>query len=111
VESRDDGWLLAIADNGIGIPEAALHRIFELGARLHTREEYAGSGIGLALCKRIVERHGGKIWAASEGRGSTFYILLPRVSPTSLPVSDNLRAQADTSKSGDDGRLHERVAD
>ena len=111
VESRDDAWLLAIADNGIGIPERALHRIFELGARLHTREEYAGSGIGLALCKRIVERHGGKIWAASEGRGSTFYVLLPRVSPTSLPVSGNLRAQADTSKGGDDGRLRERVAD
>ena len=111
VESRDDAWLLAIADNGIGIPERALHRIFELGARLHTREEYAGSGIGLALCKRIVERHGGKIWAASAGRGSTFYVLLPRVSPTSLPVSDNLGAQADTSKRGDDGRLHERVAD
>jgi len=111
VESRDEAWLLAIADNGIGIPDRALHRIFELGARLHTREEYAGSGIGLALCKRIVERHGGKIWAASEGRGSTFYVLLPRVSPTSLPVSDSLRAQADTSKSGDDGRLHERVAD
>ena len=111
VESRDDAWLLAIADNGIGIPERALHRIFELGARLHTREEYAGSGIGLALCKRIVERHGGKIWAASEGRGSTFYVLLPRVSPTSLSVSSNLRAQADTSKGDDDGRLRERVAD
>jgi light-regulated signal transduction histidine kinase (bacteriophytochrome) len=111
VESRDDAWLLAIADNGIGIPERALHRIFELGARLHTREEYAGSGIGLALCKRIVERHGGKIWAASEGRGSTFYVLLPRVSPTSLPVSSNLRSQADSSKGGDDGRLRERVAD
>jgi signal transduction histidine kinase len=111
VESRDDAWLLAIADNGIGIPERALHRIFELGARLHTREEYAGSGIGLALCKRIVERHGGRIWAASEGRGSTFYVLLPRVSPTSLPVSGNLRAQTDTPKGGDDGRLRERVAD
>lgn len=111
VESRDDAWLLAIADNGIGIPQRALHRIFELGARLHTREEYAGSGIGLALCKRIVERHGGKIWAASEGRGSTFYVLLPRVSPTSLSVSGNLRAQADTSKGDDDGRLRERVAD
>jgi signal transduction histidine kinase len=112
VESREDAWLVAVADNGIGIPERALHRIFELGARLHTREEYAGSGIGLALCKRIVEAHGGRIWAASEGRGSTFYMLLPRVSPNSSPVSDNLKAaQADTSKGGDDGRLRERVAD
>ena len=112
VESRDDAWLLAVADNGIGIPERALHRIFELGKRLHTREEYAGSGIGLALCKRIVETHGGRIWAASEGRGSTFYVLLPRVSPNSSPVSGNLKAaQTDTSKGGDDGRLRERVAD
>ena len=92
VESRDDAWLLAVADNGIGIPERALHRIFELGARLHTREEYSGTGIGLALCKRIVEAHGGRIWAASEGRGSTFYVLLPRVSPNSSPVSGNLKA-------------------
>lgn len=114
VESRDDAWLLAVADNGIGIPERALGRIFELGARLHTREEYSGMGIGLALCKRIVEAHGGRIWAASEGRGSTFYVLLPRVSPNSSPVSGNLKAdqaQADTSKGGDDGRLRERVAD
>jgi light-regulated signal transduction histidine kinase (bacteriophytochrome) len=114
VESRDDAWLLAVADNGIGIPERALGRIFELGARLHTREEYSGTGIGLALCKRIVEAHGGRIWAASEGRGSTFYVLLPRVSPNSSPVSGNLKAdqaQADTSKGGDDGRLRERVAD
>jgi signal transduction histidine kinase len=112
VESRDNAWLLAIADNGIGIPERALHRIFELGARLHTREEYAGTGIGLAVCKRIVEAHGGRIWAASEGRGSTFYVLLPGVSPNSSPVSGNLKAaQADTSKGGDDGRRRERVAD
>jgi signal transduction histidine kinase len=114
VESRDDAWLLAVADNGIGIPERALRRIFELGARLHTREEYSGTGIGLALCKRIVEAHGGRIWAASEGRGSTFYVLLPRVSPNSQPVSGNLKAaqaQTDTSKGGDDGRLRERVAD
>jgi signal transduction histidine kinase len=112
VESRDDAWLVAVADNGIGIPERALHRIFELGARLHTREEYAGSGIGLALCKRIVETHGGRIWATSDGPGSTFYVLLPGVSPNSSPVSGNLKAaQADTSKGGDDGRLRERVAD
>ena len=95
VESRDDAWLLAIADNGIGIPERALNRIFELGARLHTREEYPGSGIGLALCKRIVERHGGRIWAASQGRGSILYVQLPRVAPASPPVSSNLKAKID----------------
>jgi light-regulated signal transduction histidine kinase (bacteriophytochrome) len=96
VEPRDAAWLLAIADNGIGIPERALHRVFEFGARLHTREEYPGSGIGLALCKRIVERHGGRIWAASPGRGSTFYVLLPRVTPVPPPVSSNLKTLADT---------------
>jgi signal transduction histidine kinase len=77
-ERRDDKWLLAFRDNGIGIPSAFIDRIFELGKRLHTREEYPGTGIGLALCRRIVERHGGRIWAESGGGGSTFYVLVPR---------------------------------
>lgn len=79
VEPRGDQWLLAFRDNGIGIPPAFAERIFELGKRLHTREEYPGAGVGLALCRRIVERHGGRIWGESrEGGGSTFYVLLPR---------------------------------
>lgn len=79
VEPRGDQWLLAFRDNGIGIPQAFTERIFEFGKRLHTREEYPGRGIGLALCRRIVERHGGRIWGESgEGKGSTFYVLLPR---------------------------------
>ena len=78
-ETREDQFLLAFQDNGIGIPQEFTERIFELGRRLHTREEYPGSGIGLALCRRIVERHGGRIWCVSrEGEGSTFYVLLPR---------------------------------
>jgi signal transduction histidine kinase len=78
-ETRDDQFLLAFQDNGIGIPQEFTERIFDLGRRLHTREEYPGSGIGLALCRRIVERHGGRIWCVSrEGEGSTFYVLLPR---------------------------------
>ena len=78
-ETRDDQFLLAFQDNGIGIPQEFTERIFELGRRVHTREEYPGSGIGLALCRRIVERHGGRIWCVSrEGEGSTFYVLLPR---------------------------------
>jgi len=79
VEARDEGWLLSFRDNGIGIPQAHAERIFDMGQRLHTRDEYPGSGIGLALCRRIVERLGGRIWAESaDGAGATFYILLPR---------------------------------
>jgi light-regulated signal transduction histidine kinase (bacteriophytochrome) len=78
-EPHGDQWLLGVHDNGIGIPGEFTERIFELGRRLHTREEYPGSGIGLALCRRIVERHGGRIWAESRNAdGSTFYVLLPR---------------------------------
>jgi light-regulated signal transduction histidine kinase (bacteriophytochrome) len=78
VEQRGSECLLAVRDNGIGIAEPYTQRIFEMGQRLHTRDEYPGTGIGLTLCKRIVERHGGRIWAESrDGGGSTFYILLP----------------------------------
>jgi signal transduction histidine kinase len=78
-EARDNQWLLSFHDNGIGIPQPFLDRIFTMGQRLHTREEYPGSGMGLALCRRIVERHGGRIWAESGSvDGSTFNVLLPK---------------------------------
>jgi signal transduction histidine kinase len=72
-------WELRFADNGIGIEPEYQDRIFGLFQRLHTREEYAGSGIGLALCRRIAEAHGGEIWVRSDpGEGSTFYVTLRR---------------------------------
>lgn len=73
------GWHLTFADDGIGLPGDQTGRIFQVFQRLHPRGRYEGTGIGLALCKRIVERHGGRIWAESPGpdQGSVFHVVLP----------------------------------
>lgn len=67
-------WQFSIEDNGIGMEEQDLFKIFDLFKRLHVDDEYSGTGMGLATCKKIVQQHGGKIWVESKiGRGSTFY--------------------------------------
>ena len=83
ISSRDtgNGWTFTIEDNGIGIYPKQRDRVYVMFQRLNDRESYEGTGIGLAIAKKIIERHGGQIWLESEpGKGTTFFFTIPKAS-------------------------------
>ena len=101
-EDRRDEHALLFRDNGIGVPAAQAERIFGAGARLHTNDQIPGTGLGLALCRAIVQRHGGRMALESaEGQGSTFVVTLPRAPRETMAADGSRRPPAVLQRSTD----------
>jgi chemotaxis family two-component system sensor kinase Cph1 len=108
--SNEGEWVFSVKDNGIGVDPKYHCQIFGTFQRLHSSAEYEGSGLGLATCKRIVQRHGGRIWIELElGKGSIFHFTLPKIGSLAREqnASEQVVRKPNQSSISSDRRLHE----